>query len=171
MLLGLGIPVLAIAKIPYNISIIMTFICIVFVGLCSIWSYNLLKNLYNKQIGIKIQNYEDLCLNICGKKITYLLVINLSLYTLGLIVIHQVCIFRLLEGIINIIGGYNYESMINFEKETYWKDIWCKVFANFGIGILILFPLCLRKKEEIINKSSSIGFYSLLYIFLAMYIS
>ena len=94
--------------------------------------------------------------------------ITIIFYTIGLIVIHQIFIYRLLGAIINVIGGYNYESMINFLKETYWDYIWFKLCINLGIAIFVLFPLCLRKEERIMENLSDVGFYTLLYVFLAI---
>ena len=46
MFLGLGTSALAIVKVPYNISIIMTPVCIVLGGIANIWSYHILGDLY-----------------------------------------------------------------------------------------------------------------------------
>ena len=135
MFLGLGTSALAIVKVPYNISIIMTPICIVLGGIANIWSYHILGDLYERY---QINNYEHLCLKVCGKKMTLFLVITLNIYTVGLLLIHQVLIYRLLGGIINVIGGYDYESMLTFLSDTYWDEIWVKIVVNFGICILII---------------------------------
>ena len=165
MFLGLGTSALAIVKVPYNISIIMTPVCIVLGGIANIWSYHILGDLYQRY---QINNYEDLCLKICGKKMTLFLVITLNIYTVGLLLIHQVLIFRLLGGVINVIGGYDYESMLTFLKDTYWDEIWVKVVVNFGIGILIIFPLCLVTDMKKLNISSTIGVFTTLFILLVV---
>ena len=58
MFLGLGTSALAIVKVPYNISIIMTPVCIVLGGIANIWSYHILGDLYERY---QINNYEHLC--------------------------------------------------------------------------------------------------------------
>jgi amino acid permease len=165
MFLGLGTSALAICKVPYHISIIMTPVCIVLGGIANIWSYHILGDLYERY---KINNYEHLTLKICGKKMTLFLVITLNIYTVGLLLIHQVLIFRLLGGIINVIGGYDYESMLTFLSDTYWSEIWVKLCVNFGIGILIIFPLCLISNMKILNISSTVGVFTTLFIFLVV---
>ena len=165
MFLGLGTSALAIVKVPYNISIIMTPVCIVLGGIANIWSYHILGDLYQRY---QINNYEHLCLKVCGNKMTLFLVITLDIYTVGLLLIHQVLIYRLLGGVINVIGGYDYESMLTFLKDTYWDEIWVKVVVNFGIGILIIFPLCLVTDMKKLNISSTIGVFTTLFILLVV---
>lgn len=165
MFLGLGTSALAIVKVPYHISIIMTPICIVLGGIANIWSYHILGDLYETY---KINNYEHLCQKVCGRKMTLFLVITLNIYTVGLLLIHQVLIFRLLGGIINVIGGYDYESMLTFLSDTYWSEIWVKLCVNFGIGIIIIFPLCLITDMKKLNISSTIGVFTTLFIFLVV---
>ena len=165
MFLGLGTSALAICKVPYHISIIMTPICIVLGGIANIWSYHILGDLYERY---QINNYEHLVEKICGRKMTLFLVITLNIYTVGLLLIHQVLIFRLLGGIINVIGGYNYESMLTFLSDTYWSEIWVKLCVNYGIGILIIFPLCLISNMKILNISSTVGVFTTLFIFIVV---
>ena len=165
MFLGLGTSALAICKVPYHISIIMTPVCIVLGGIANIWSYHILGDLYERY---QINNYEHLTEKICGRKMTLFLVVTLNIYTVGLLLIHQVLIFRLLGGIINVIGGYNYESMLTFLSDTYWSEIWVKLCVNFGIGILIIFPLCLISKMKILNISSTVGVFTTLFIFIVV---
>ena len=165
MFLGLGTSALAIVKVPYNISIIMTPVCIIIGGICNIWSYHILGDLYAKY---KINNYEHLCEKICGRKMTIFLVITLNIYTVGLLLIHQVLIYRLLGGVINVIGGYNEPSMLTFLDDYYWSEIWVKVVVNFGIGILIIFPLCLITDMKKLNISSTIGVFTTLFILLVV---
>jgi len=163
MFLGLGTSALAIVKVPYHISIIMTPICIFLGGVANIWSYHLLGDLYEKY---HINNYEHLCEKVCGRKMTVFLVVTLNIYTVGLLLIHQVLIYRLLGGIINVIGGYDYESMLDFLSDTYWDEIWVKICVNFGIAILIIFPLCLITDMKKLNVSSTVGVFTTLFILL-----
>ena len=165
MFLGLGTSALAICKVPYHISIIMTPVCIILGGIANIWSYHILGDLYERY---QINNYEHLTEKICGRKMTLFLVITLNIYTVGLLLIHQVLIFRLLGGIINVIGGYNYESMLTFLSDTYWSEIWVKLCVNYGIGILIIFPLCLISNMKILNISSTVGVFTTLFIFIVV---
>ena len=165
MFLGLGTSALAIVKVPYHISIIMTPVCIILGGIANIWSYHILGDLYEKY---KINNYEHLCEKVCGRKMTIFLVVTLNIYTVGLLLIHQVLIYRLIGGVINVIGGYDYESMLTFLSDTYWSEIWVKICVNFGIGILIIFPLCLITDMKKLNISSTVGVFTTLFILLVV---
>jgi amino acid permease len=143
----------------------MTPICIILGGIANIWSYHILGDLYQRY---QINNYEALCQKVCGKKMTLFLVITLNIYTVGLLLIHQVLIYRLLGGVINVIGGYDYDSMLTFLSDTYWDEMWVKMIVNFGIGILIIFPLCLITDMKKLNISSTIGVFTTLFILLVV---
>ena len=167
MSLGTTTSVLPISKIPLNISIIMTPVCILITSLANIRSYYILADLSEKYQNNDNENlcyYEALCKKIFGRKISVLLIITLNIYTLGLILIHQIFIYRLLGGIINVIGGYEYDSFLNFFSDTYWNEMWVKICINFGIGILIIFPLCLMKDNLELKNFSTIGVFTILFI-------
>ena len=157
MFLGLGTSALAIVKVPYDISIIMTPVCIIVGGICNIWSYHILGDLYARY---KIPDYERLTEKIHGKGLKILLFVTLNIYTVGLILIHQVLCYRLLGGIVNTIGGYNYDSMLDFLEKEFWSKIWCKFAVNFALAIFVLFPLCLMTDMKKLNISSLIGVFS-----------
>lgn len=163
MFLGLGTSALAIVKVPFDISVIMTPVCIVLGGIANIWSYHILGDLYEKY---KIVDYERLTEKIGGKKIKILLFVTLNIYTCGLLLIHQVLCYRLLGGIVNTIGGYDYDSMLDFLEKEFWSKVWCKFAVNFGIAILVIFPLCLIKDMKKLNVSSLIGVFSTVFILL-----
>lgn len=167
MFLGLGTSALAIVKIPYNISIIMTPICIFLGAIVNIWTYNILGNIYARE---KISSYEELTLKLCGRGMQLFLVITLNIYTVGLLLIHQVLIYRLLGGVINVIGGYDYDSMLDFLSDTYWNKMYVKFIVNFGIMFIIIFPLCLISDMKKLNISSSIGVFTTEFVFLVVLI-
>ena len=142
----------------------MTFICILIVGICNIRSYYILGNLSIKH---KKYNYEQLCRKILGQKfliITYLLSLTLNIYTFCLIIIHQVFIYRLLGGIINIIGRYNYESPLDFLSNSFWKHIWVKLCVNFVFAIFVIFPLFYLRDMKKLNILSTIEAFTTLFI-------
>ena len=62
MFLGLGASSLSIIKIPYNISLIMTPICIFIVGFANNWSYKMILDIYEAKTEKKeeINNYRDI---------------------------------------------------------------------------------------------------------------
>lgn len=137
---------LPISKVPYNLSLIMALICILISSIANLWSYYILGNLsenYQNNYHKNLYYYEALCNKICGKKMNFFLIIALNIYTLSLIFIHQIFIYRLLGGVDNVIGGYEYESFLNFYSDTYWNEFRVKICINIGICVLIIFPLCL----------------------------
>ena len=167
MSLGVTTSVLPISKIPYNISIIMTPVCIFISLLANMRSYYILGNLlenYQNNDNENLYYYEALCKKIFGRRMVIFLIITLNIYTLGIILIHQIFIYRLLGEIINVIGGYEYESFLKFFSDTYWNEIWVKICVNFGIGILIIFPLCLMKHNLELKNFSTIGVFTTLFI-------
>ena len=141
----------------------MTFVCILIVGICNIRSFYILGNI---SIKLKKNNYKELCQEIFGKnsKITILLVITLNIFTIGLIIIHQAFIYRLLGGIINIIGRYNYESTLAFISNSFWKNIWTKLCVNYGFSIFIIFPLFYTREVKKLNILSTIEVFTTLFI-------
>ena len=96
--------------------------------------------------------------------------IIINIYNIGQIIIHQILLYRLFGGIINIIGGYDYESAVLFFLNTYFDKIGFKFIINFCILILILFPLCLYKNKQKFYKFSNICFIIFLYISLVILI-
>jgi amino acid permease len=58
--------------------------------------------------------------------------------------------------------------MLTFLSDTYWSEIWVKICVNFGIGILIIFPLCLITDMKKLNISSTIGVFTTAFIFVVV---
>ena len=176
--LGLGASSLAIVKIPYNINLISTIIFIASIGIANVWSYKTFLDIYkiielkrslsNKGPKNRDNKYEYF--KICKKsKILYIsFMSSLSIYNVGEIIIHQILIFRSLGGIINIIGEYDYDCVVTFLTDTYYNETLIKIMTNSFISFMILFPLCINEHDKTKNAFSKIGFYIMLYIFLAV---
>ena len=162
MLLGLDASTLTLNNVPHNLSIMITIFIIIIIGLINKWSYNIITNLYlDRQY--KYENKEKNNFDYICKKIE---LITRTIYSIGQIIIHQILIYRALAGIINIIGGYDYESALLFISNTNFNKIESRFIVNFIIFIIFLFPLCLSK--NIINIFSIKEFF-FIYIYYFSY--
>ena len=181
MFLGVGASSLSIVKVPYYISLILTIIFIVLIGITNIYfSYFTLidiideaklkqkrsiKNTDKKKEEEEIEKkrvvfYNDLCKN--------LNIFNIP-FIICEIIIHQIFIYRSLGGIVNIIGEFNYDSSFIFLSDTYWKELSMKFVVNIIVCLLLLCPLCLKMDSKIIDTFPIIGFYIILFIVLGVF--
>lgn len=164
MFLGLGASSLSIGKVPYNISIIMTILCIILVGLANFLNYYYtIIYLFECKERRSICNCPN-CFNI--KLFSIFFYICLNIYTLTEIIIHQILIYRTIGGIINIVGGYEYDSTFIFLENSFYNEIGWRLIINFFIAIFILYTLTLYKNDKNIFISSIIGFFIMLFIIL-----
>ena len=178
MFLGVGASSLSIAKVPYYISLILTFIFILVIGIINIFSYYTLidiidetknkgkKNIKNTKVKKKEEDkrkdfYDDLC--------KALNIFNIP-FIICEIIIHQILIYRSLGGIVNIIGEFNYDSVFMFLSDTYWKELSMKFVVNIIICLLLLCPLCLKIDPKAIESFPKIGFNIILFIVLGVFL-
>ena len=166
--LGLDASTLTLNNIPYNLSIIITPFIIIITGIANLWSYRLIGNFYEKNKNDKAGiNFESYLKHKFGNKLTILIIIFiiLNIYNIGQIIIHQILIYRLLAGIINIIGGYDYESTLLFISNTNFNKIGSKFIVNFVIFLFILFPFSLSQNT---NTFSTKGFFIFIFVTLVI---
>jgi hypothetical protein len=128
-------------------------------------SYIYKKKKVNEDIWIK--SFKNI-----GKIIKYIIMFILRLYSIGEIIIHQILIYRSLCGIINILGGYNYEIMDLFLSESDFGKY--KLLINFLTLFLIILPIYFLQFHTNDNKSnlssSEIGVFILTFITVAILI-
>ena len=158
---------MALSEHPKKISLIMTPVTIILGAIGNGWSYMLLKDIFIKQ---KISSYEKLVYKVLDKKWSIFLFISINIYNIGLVLVYQVLIYKLIGGLVNIFGGYDEPSMTDFLENTFWKEMKWKFIINFSISIIILFPFCLIKDMSILNFSSMLGVFSLIYVVLVIII-
>ena len=181
MFLGLGASSLSIIKIPYNISLIMTLLCIPIVGYANKWSYNMILDIYEEKMENKkdINNYKDILFKYeykfkykyIGPIIKFVSHIILILYSVGEIIIHQILIYRTIGGIINILGGYMYIYTSQFLSESFLGKTGWKILINYTILILIIIPsnlLYINNIDKKTDLSSVIGFFIIIFIVLSI---
>jgi hypothetical protein len=148
----------------------MTLISIIFVLYANQLSYHMISDIYKKKKvneDIWIKSFKNI-----GKIIKYIIMFILRLYSIGEIIIHQILIYRSLCGIINILGGYNYEIMDLFLSESDFGKY--KLLINFLTLFLIILPIYFfqfHTNDNTSNLSSSeIGVFILSFITVAIII-
>ena len=79
--LGLDASTLTLNNIPYNISIILTLIIIIIIGIANIWSYRLISYFFekSKNDNTGINDFESLLKNKFCNKLTFLIIIFIIL--------------------------------------------------------------------------------------------
>ena len=189
--LGLGASSLALVKVPYHISLILTLVCISIVAVTNIWSYitlgdllyevksknHSISNKKNDKNKIKIiNNIQSLYLKITNKspilsKLYIPLIIIVNIYTIFEIIIHQILLYILIGEIINIIGQYGYDDVESFFSGTYFGEKKMKFLINFIFSCLILYAIALNKGDnKTIFNSSIIGFAIMLILLILVLI-
>ena len=157
-ILSLGTGLLAIPQKIGYMSIILSPIIIILSGLANFWSLNILVNMSLK---FNLNTYESIVDRLLGNKISLFLGIIMSINQIGIIILYQVILYKLLGGAINEIGGLGYKSVDDFATNSFWKKLWIKFVVCYGIAILLLTPLCLLHNASKMRYASTFGIISL----------
>ena len=157
-ILSLGTGLLAIPQKVGYMSVILAPIIISLAGLANYWS---LKVLVEMSLKYDKNTYESLVKKLLGKKLSFFLGLIIALNQLGIIILYQVILYRLIGGVINEIGNYGYESVDDFDDNTFWDELWVKFLVCYGITILFLFPLCLLNNASQMRYASTFGVITL----------
>ena len=67
----------------------------------------------------KAKNYEDLVNKLFGNSSSIFLWIIMCINQLGIIILYQVILYKLIGWVINEIGNYGYKSVEDFASESY----------------------------------------------------
>ena len=157
-ILSLGTGLLAIPQKIGYMSLVLSPIVIILSGLANFWSLNILVNM---SIKFNLNTYESIVNKLLGKKISLFLGIIMSINQIGIIILYQVILYKLLGGAINEIGGLGYKSVDDFAKNSFWNKLWIKFVVCYGIAILLLTPLCLLHNASKMRYASTFGIISL----------
>ena len=178
MFLGLDASFLITIKIPHFIGIIYNILCIFIIGAANTWSYYMISIIYEKkkEKDEETNNNYNLWnkifkIQFFGKLLKTMLFITLDVYSIGEIIIHQILIYSSLGGVINILGGYNYELVSQFLLHSFFSEKEYKFIINFFISIFIIFPACLfylNINYKQLNILSIIGVNIILFIVIAI---
>ena len=160
-ILSLGTGLLAIPQKIGYMTIILSPIIIILSGLANLWSLIILVNMCIK---FKAKNYEDLVHKLLGNKLSIFLGIIMCINQLGIIILYQVILYKLIGGVINEIGNYGYKSVEDFAMESFWNKLWIKFLVSYGVAGIILLPLCLLKNASKMRYASTFGIFSLFFL-------
>lgn len=165
LLIGTGC--LALPKTAEYISLVFTPVAIVIAGLANMRAFVILAELSDKY---KIETYSGLVRHLYGKGMGIFLDIALIFDTFLTMLVYQVCVYKLLGGVINDLGNLGYKSVDDFLQNSFWKNTWCKFSVNYGIAALILLPGCLLKNVSKMRFVSVFGIISLFILMLILLI-
>ena len=157
-ILSLGIGSLAIPQKIGIMGIILSPIFIISSGLANLWSLRILGDMCLK---FKLKKYEQVVSHLFGKGMSYFVGIVMIINQTGVIILYQVILYKLLGGIINELGKYNYPNIEDFAEYTFWNKFWVRFLVCYGITIIILFPLCQLKDVSKMRYASTFGMFSL----------
>ena len=178
MFLGLDASFLITITIPHFIGIIYNILCIFIIGAANTWSYYMISIICEKkkEKDEETNNNYNLWnkifkIHFFGKLLKTMLFITLDVYSIGEIIIHQILIYSSLGGVINILGGYNYELVSQFLLHSFLNEREYKFIINYFISLFIIFPACLfylNFNYKQLNILSIIGVNILLFIVIAI---
>ena len=153
-------------KIGY-LSILIFIIVLLIIGILNYWTLNILGDAYKKY---NINNYELLITKFYNKKICLFLSIIIFLNQIGLIILYQVILYKLLGGIINESCNLKYENAEIFAHKSFWSEFKIRFFICYLITVIILFPLCKLKNISKMRYASSFGIFSLILVIIIVVI-
>ena len=145
-ILSLGTGLLAIPQKIGYMSIVFSPVIIILSGLANYWSLIILVNM---SIKLKLKNYESIVKNLLGKKLSLFLGIIMSINQSGIIILYQVILYKLLGGVINEIGNFQYKSVDEFVSKSFWNRLWIKFVTCYGIMIYFyyLYAYCIMLQK------------------------
>ena len=160
-ILSLGTGLLAIPQKIGYMSVVCSPVVIILSGLANIWSLMILVEMCFK---FKEKNYENLVNKLLGNKASIFLGIIMCINQLGIIILYQVILYKLIGGVINEIGKFEYKSVDDFADNSSWNKLWIKFVVCYGIMAIILLPLCLLKNASKMRYASTFGIFSLFFL-------
>ena len=160
-ILSLGTGLLAIPQKIGYMSVVCSPVVIILSGLANLWSLTILVEMCFK---FKEKNYENLVNKLLGNKASIFLGIIMSINQIGIIILYQVILYKLIGGVINEIGKFEYNSVDDFADNSFWNKLWIKFVVCYGITTIILLPLCLLKNASKMRYASTFGIFSLFFL-------
>jgi amino acid permease len=115
-------------------------------------------------IKFRAKNYEDIVKKLLGNGISIFLGIIMCINQLGIIILYQVILYKLIGGVINEIGNCGYNSVEDFAINSFWNKIWVKLLVCYGITFVVLLPLCLLNNASKMRYASTFGIISLFFL-------
>ena len=162
VILSLGSGCLSLPKYIGETSLGVALLLVVAIGLLVWWGLNLIsKACYKHQIFI----YSNLVKKLYGKYLAIFYEINVILYCIGVLILYQVIIYKLVgEAIYNLFYYDKFTDDEDFIKNSFWAAWYIKDVFPYAIGLLIIFPLCLIEDVSKLRIFSLFGVITLLSI-------
>jgi amino acid permease len=166
-IVSLGTGVFAIpVKVQY-MTLVFTSIYVILAGIANLISLFMISYAVDKT---GILDFFQITYKILGKICGTILSIVMIVYCYGLVILFQIIIYKLVGGIVNDIGNYNYESLNDFVDNSFWKKYLYKFTICYGINLLLIMPFCLRKNIGEMKISTYVGVISLIFVILIIII-
>ena len=162
-IVSLGTGVFAIpVKVQY-MTLVFTPIYVILAGIANLISLFMISYAVDKT---GILDFFQITYKILGKICGTILSIVMIVYCYGLVILFQIIVYKLVGGIVNDIGNYNYESLNDFVNNSFWKKYLYKFTICYGINLLLIMPFCLRKNIGEMKISTYVGVISLVFVIL-----
>lgn len=107
---------------------------------------------------------------LCGTRLSNFLDVIIIVNVFGILILYQVIIYKLIGGLINDLGGYGYENINDFLLNSFWNERFYKFIVNYGVSIVVLFPLCILRDVSKMRFASLFGIINLLSLILIVVI-
>ena len=162
-IVSLGTGVFAIPVKVQFMTLVFTPIYVILAGIANLISLFMISYAVEKT---GILDFFQITYKILGKICGTILSIITIIYCYGLIILFQIIIYKLVGGIVNDIGNYNYESLNDFVDNSFWKKYLYKFTICYGINLVFIMPFCLRKNLGEMKISTYAGVISLIFVIL-----
>lgn len=160
-ILSLGAGCLSIPQKVYYLTLVGSPFFIILAGVINCWTLLLLSSMANK---FQMTSYSKLASHLHGKWLSKLLDITIITHILGVVILYQVIIYKLIGGIINEVGNFGYANLDDFLINSFWKEYSYKFPVNYCLALIVLLPLCLQKDISKMRFSSILGISSLFFL-------
>ena len=162
-ILSLGTGCLALPQKIGYMSIFWSPVVVIISGIINHWTLNILGDAYKKY---KINKYEELVTKLYNEKFTLFLSIIIIFNQIGMVILYQVILYKLLGGIINEIFKLGFKNVETFADESFWSELKIRFIVCYSIMIFVLFPLCKLKTISKMRYASTFGILSLMSLIL-----
>jgi amino acid permease len=160
-ILSLGSGCLAMPQTFAQISIVVALVDIILAGMAAYWTLNIMIMSSEKY---KIYNYSKLVNTLFGKGVSLFLDITMLIYIFGVMILYQVIAYKLIGGVVNEFGNYQYKSIDEFFNKSFWSDYSFKIPVMYALAFLVILPLCLLKNISKMRFTSIFGIFSLFFL-------
>ena len=169
VILSLGSGILSLPKYIHKTSLGMAIFLIFGIGFLVWWSLLLISKVCEKNNNYI---YSKLIKNLYGNCLSYIYDGLVIIFSIGILILNQVIIFKLLgEALYNLFYYKDYKTIEDFQSDiNFWGSFYCKYLLPFIIGICIIYPLCLIKDVSKLRIVSLFGIITLFSLILLLVI-